>query len=81
MDQSHLDKMPQPGWSNRAGGQSPFTRNADGTVPDHAVVSVDASHVASVQPTPDAPTHVASVQPNTDAPVSTVHAQDEPAKL
>lgn len=55
MDQSHLDKMEQPGFSNSPAGRSTFDRNPDGTVPDHAIVPVDPSHVASVQPTPDAP--------------------------
>lgn len=78
MDQSHLDKMQQPGWSNRAAGQSPFDRNADGTVPADAVVPADASHVASVQPKADAPTHV---QPKPDAPTHDGHdAQDTPQK-
>ena len=55
MDQSHLDTMEQPGFSNSTAGRSPFDRNPDGTVPDHAIVPADASHVASVQPKPDAP--------------------------
>ena len=43
-----------PGSSNAPAHTDPFARNPDGTVPADAVVPADPTHVASVQPKPDA---------------------------